>query len=62
MQALIELIAGFVAMLVAVALSQFGLNVDMTNKPEREIHRVRDCGEQHTNTVIDVSRDRQQSC
>lgn len=62
MQALIELIAGFVAMLVAVALSQFGLNVDMPNKPEREIHRVRDCGDQRTAAVIDITRDRQQSC
>jgi hypothetical protein len=62
MQALIELIAGFVAMLVAVALSQFGLNVDMPTKPDREIHRVRDCGDLQSAAVIDVSRDRQQSC
>ncbi|MGV9010383.1 hypothetical protein [Brevundimonas sp.] len=62
MQALIELIAGFVAMLVAVALSQFGLNVDLPDKPEREIRRVHDCGDQRAAAVIDVASERRQSC
>lgn len=62
MQALIELIAGFVAMLVAVALSQFGLNVDMPNKPEREIRRVQDCGDKHASNVIVLAESRQRSC
>lgn len=62
MQALIELIAGFVAMLVAVALSQFGLNVDLPDKPDREIRRVQDCGDQRASTVIVVAETRQQSC
>ena len=62
MQALIELIAGFVAMLVAVALSQFGLNVDMPNKPEREIRRVQDCGDQRAAAVIVGTENRQRSC
>ena len=62
MQALIELIAGFVAMLVAVALSQFGLNVDLPNKPDREIHRVQDCGNDRTASVMVVADTRQQSC
>jgi len=62
MQALIELIAGFVAMLVAVALSQFGMNVDVPNKPEREIRRVQDCGDQRASNVIVIAEGRQQSC
>lgn len=62
MQALIELIAGFVAMLVAVALSQFGLNVDLPDKPDREIRRVQDCGDQRAAVVIVVTDKRQQSC
>lgn len=44
MQALIEFIAGFVAMLAAAALSQFGVDLDARQTPQREIHRVRDCG------------------
>ena len=45
MQWLVELIAGFVALLAAVALSQLGLNLDTPDKPAREIERVRDCGQ-----------------
>ena len=44
MQALIRMIIGFVALLAAAALSQFGLQLDAPDKPQREIHRVRDCG------------------
>ncbi|MGV8955350.1 MAG: hypothetical protein ACOH2M_29920 [Cypionkella sp.] len=62
MQALIELIAGFVAMLVAVALSQFGLNVDLPDKPQREIRRVHDCSDQSAAAIIDVTVERRQSC
>lgn len=45
MQALVELIAGFIAMLAAVALSQFGVDLNARQKPDREVHRVVDCGE-----------------
>ncbi len=45
MQALIEFIAGFVAMLAAAALSQFGVDLDSRPSPKREIHRVHDCGD-----------------
>lgn len=44
MQALIELIAGFVALLAAAALSQFGLDLTTPQENQREIHRIRDCG------------------
>lgn len=43
MQALIELIAGFIAMLAAVALSQFGVDLTPVRDADREVHRVIDC-------------------
>lgn len=62
MQTLIELLVNFIAALVAVALSQFGLNMDQPNKPEREIHRVRDCNGNSGISVVSISQDRQQDC
>ena len=44
MQALIELIAGFIALLAAVALAQFGMDMAQTSKPDREVRRLQDCG------------------
>lgn len=52
MQALIEMIIGFIALLAAAALSQFGLQVDTPKKPEREIHRVQDCGDKPARTML----------
>ena len=60
MQALIEMIIGFIALLAAAALSQFGLQLDAPEKPQREIHRVRDCGDKPVATVL--TADRQQNC
>jgi len=62
MQALIEFIAGFVAMLAAAALSQFGVDLDPRQAPQREIHRVRDCGESPSIAVIVASTEREQDC
>ncbi|HWQ85631.1 hypothetical protein [Brevundimonas sp.] len=62
MQALIEFIAGFVALLAAAALSQFGLDLDTPQKPEREIHRVRDCGGGAPAAIIAASSERKQDC
>ena len=61
MQALIEMIIGFIAMLAAAALSQFGLQLDAPEKPQREIHRVRDCGDKPTAAVF-AAAERQQGC
>ena len=61
MQALIEFIAGFVAILAAAALSQFGLDLDGPQKADREIHRVRDCNDAPATTVFAAS-DRKQDC
>ena len=43
MHALIELIAGFVAMLAAIALAQFGVDAGGPRHDDREVHRVSDC-------------------
>lgn len=62
MQALIEFIAGFVAILAAAALSQFGLTLDPPQKPEREIHRVRDCDNGPSSAIFAVAAERKQDC
>ncbi len=62
MQALIELIAGFVALLAAAALSQFGLDLNTPQENQREIHRVRDCGGEKAAPTVLASRDRQREC
>lgn len=45
MHALIELIAGFVALLAAAALSQFGVDIQTPQSHDREIHRVAECSD-----------------
>ncbi len=58
MQALIEMIIGFIALLAAAALSQFGLQVDAPKKSEREVHRVQDCGDAPAAAVITANQRR----
>lgn len=55
MQALIEMIISFIALLAAAALSQFGLQVDAPKKSEREVHRVHDCGDAPATNVISAT-------
>lgn len=43
MQALVEFIAGFIALLAAAVLSQFGVDIDAPRPPDREVHRTADC-------------------
>lgn len=62
MQWLVDLIFGFVALLAAVALSQFGLDVDAPSKPTREVHRVRDCGQDGQSAVFAVAAERKPEC
>ncbi|MGU3455187.1 hypothetical protein ACLBV5_02610 [Brevundimonas sp. M1A4_2e] len=46
MQALIEMVIGLIALLAAVALSQFGVDLSPTKKSDGEIHRVeKKCGD-----------------
>lgn len=61
MQALVEMIIGFIAMLAAAALSQFGLQLDSPQKPKREVHRVHDCGDKAAANVFVVA-ERKQDC
>ncbi len=60
MQALIEMMIGFIALLAAAALSQFGLQVDTPEKSEREVHRVRDCGDAPATAVITAAPSRRE--
>ena len=55
-QALIELLAGLIAALAAAALAQFGVDLDTTPTPDREIHRVGDCQDAPAAVVIAVQR------
>ncbi|MBX9706687.1 MAG: hypothetical protein K2X61_01985 [Caulobacteraceae bacterium] len=43
MQALIELLAGFIIMLATAALAQFGVSLDRPAEPQPEVRRVVDC-------------------
>ncbi|WP_029417819.1 hypothetical protein [Brevundimonas bacteroides] len=43
MQALIELLAGFIVMLATAALAQFGVSLDRPAEPQPEVRRVVDC-------------------
>jgi hypothetical protein len=62
MQALIEFIAGFVAMLAAAALSQFGVELDAREAPQREVHRVRDCGDAPSTVMLAAAAKRKNDC
>lgn len=43
MQALIEMLAGLIALLAAAALSQFGVDLNAPRQSDREIQRVHEC-------------------
>ncbi|MBU1348251.1 MAG: hypothetical protein KKA16_15025 [Alphaproteobacteria bacterium] len=58
MQALIELLAGFIALLAAAALSQFGVDLSSTASPDREVHRVSDCPQTSPAALIVADRPR----
>jgi hypothetical protein len=63
MQALIEMIAGFVVLLAAAALSQFGLDLNTPQDSQREVHRIRDCGgEKAPATLLAASAERKRDC
>ena len=61
MQALIQMIAGFIAMLAAAALSQFGVNMHVPRQADREIHRAPDC-ENAPTTVITPAAGTDRDC
>jgi len=43
MQALVELIAGLIALLAAAVLAQFGVDTHAPRGADREVHRTTDC-------------------
>lgn len=55
-QALIELLAGFIALLAAAALAQFGVDLNEARHPEREVHRVSDCPQPPTEALLAVQQ------
>ena len=52
MQALIDLIAGFIALLAAIALAQFGMDMTRSAKPDREVRRISDCDPAKTDPSV----------
>ena len=56
MQALTELIAGVIAMLAAAALAQFGVDLNQPSHSQREVHRIKDCGDRKPAAAVAVER------
>ena len=52
MHALIEFIAGVVALLAAAAFAQFGVDVNSARSDQPEVRRVTDCGERTPAALI----------
>jgi hypothetical protein len=61
-QALVEIIAGLVAMLAAAALSLFGLDMNPPERSQPEIHRVNDCGEKAATPLLAAAKAPRQNC
>lgn len=57
MQALIELLAGFIALLVTAALSQFGVDIERPARDQPEVHRVSDCNQPGEARFVTSHRD-----
>lgn len=60
MQWLIEMVVAFVALLVAAALSQFGLDMNAPRDADREVHRVHDCDQ--GSALIAAAADSDKDC
>jgi hypothetical protein len=52
MQALVELIAGFIALLAAAVLSQFGVDTHTPNHADREVRRVAECRDAGSSSTV----------
>ncbi|WP_404414053.1 hypothetical protein [Brevundimonas vesicularis] len=52
MQALVELIAGFIALLAAAVLTQFGVDTHKPNHRDRDVRRVVECRDAGSNTTL----------
>jgi hypothetical protein len=58
MQALVELIAGLIALLAAAVLSQFGVDTQAPRQPDREVHRTSDCRAAPSPSVLKDAKSR----
>jgi len=61
MQALIEMIIGFIALLAATALAQFGVESRAEPTANQEVHRVVDCDKRPSSAVL-VSSTTKRDC
>ena len=52
MQALVELIAGFIALLAAAVLAQFGVDTHTPNHSDREVRRVAECRDSAPSSAV----------
>lgn len=59
MQALIEFIAGLIALLAVAVLSQFGVDMNRAGPADREVRRVSDCVPPAPTSVITVQHGRE---
>ena len=57
MHALIEFIAGVVALLAAAAFAQFGVDVNSARNDQPEVRRVTDCGDRAPAALIATASD-----
>lgn len=62
MQALIEFIAGFIALLAAAVLSQFGVDMNTPGRNDREVRRVIDCDQQKASPAAFVTEAARKDC
>lgn len=58
MQALIQLLAGFIALLLTAALSQFGVDMERSPRPQAEVRRISDCPPPPKPASVQTGRDR----
>lgn len=52
LQALIDFIAGLIALLAAAALAQFGVDMNTDRSQDREVRRIVDCDPKPASTVL----------
>lgn len=61
-QALVELVAGFIALLAAAALSQFGVDLHRPSADDREVRRLADCDDAPPQAMLKVAVSRSDTC
>lgn len=62
MQALVELIVGFIALMASAALSHFGVDLHAASQSDREVRRVSDCGDSAPSAAVLISSAPKRDC